>query len=165
MTPAGPPNGDYVHYMERTREYYRAQGFDEAYRWAHFDDVPFTRPPRPIRDCVVALVTTASPMWQGAAEDRPLPSVYAMASAQPPAELYTAHRSWDKKATHTRDLDSYFPIHRLQELVAAGRCRGAPRAFGIPTEYSHRATLEDDAPELLRLCREDSVDAAILVPL
>ena len=88
-----------------------------------------------------------------------------MASVDPPAELYTAPSKLDKKATHTRDLDSYFPIDRLQELAAEGRCRLAPRAFGMPTEYSHRATLEEDAPELLRLCREDGVEAAILVPL
>jgi hypothetical protein len=96
---------------------------------------------------------------------RPLPAVYGMSTAGPPERLYTAHRSWDKKATHTKDLDSYFPIHRVQELAADGRFLLAPRAFGIPTDYSHRATMEEDAPELLRLCREDGVDAAILVPL
>ena len=30
-----------VPYMERTRAYYTAQGFEAAYVWAHFDDVPF----------------------------------------------------------------------------------------------------------------------------
>jgi D-proline reductase (dithiol) PrdB len=157
--------GAYVHYMERTREYYRAQGFDEPYVWAHFDDVPFTRLEKAVAQSVVALVTTAAPVWHGPPDERPLPEVFAMSSLEPPAELYTAHRSWDKKATHTRDLDSYFPIRRLRELADDGRCRLAPRAFGIPTEYSHRATLEVDAPELLRLCREDGVEAAILVPL
>lgn len=157
--------GDYVRYMARTREYYRAQGFEEAYRWANFEEAPFTPLPGPLPDCVVALVTTASPVWPGDPQDRPLPEVFSMSSAQPPQRLYTENRSWDKGATHTGDLDSYFPIHRMQELAAEGRCRLAPRAFGIPTEYSHRATLEQDAPELLRLCREDGVDAAVLVPL
>ena len=41
----------------------------------------------------------------------------------------------------------------------------APRCHGVPTEYSQRRTTEEDAPEVLRLCREDGVDAAILVPL
>jgi len=36
--------------MERTRERYRAQGFEDAYRWAQFDDVPFTPPSKPPRD-------------------------------------------------------------------------------------------------------------------
>jgi hypothetical protein len=113
----------------------------------------------------VALVTTASPDWDGDPDERPLPAVFAMSSAEPPARLYTQNRSWDKDATHTDDLDSYFPIHRLQKLAASGRCRLAPRAFGIPTEYSQRSTNEEDAPELLRLCREDGVEAAIFAPL
>ena len=34
---AGP-----IGYMERTRRYYEAQGFEKAYAWARFDDIPFT---------------------------------------------------------------------------------------------------------------------------
>ena len=154
-----------VRYMERSRDYYRAQGFDSDYRWAHFDEAPFARLRKPLSETVVALVTTASPMSHADPARRPLPAVFAMSSADPPPELFTGNRSWDKGATHTRDLDSYFPIHRLQELAAAGACVLAPRAFGIPTEYSQRATMDEDAPELLRLCREDGVEAAIFVPL
>ena len=29
-----------VEYMERTRRYYRALGYEQDYRWAHHDDVP-----------------------------------------------------------------------------------------------------------------------------
>ncbi len=35
----------------------------------------------------------------------------------------------------------------------------------IPTEYSQRNTLENDAPEILARCQHDAVDVAILVPL
>jgi hypothetical protein len=35
----------------------------------------------------------------------------------------------------------------------------------VPTEYSQRRTIEQDAPEILRRCREDEADAALLVPL
>jgi hypothetical protein len=63
-------------------------------------------------------------------------------------------------------LDSFFPIHHLQELVEAGRIGGlAARFHGVPTEYSQRRTIERDGPEILRRCREDEVDAALLVPL
>lgn len=154
-----------IPYMERTREYYRAQGFDDVYRWAHFDDVPFTPLRKPLAECRVALITTASLVWEGDPDRQPLPSVYTLSSDDPPARLHTSHRSWDKGTTHTEDLDSYFPIHRMQELSANRRFVLAPRAIGIPTEYSHRTTLEEDAPEVLRLCREDGVDAAILIPL
>jgi hypothetical protein len=39
----------------------------------------------------------------------------------------------------------------------------APRFHGAPTNRSHRATLEQDCPELLRRCHEDRVDAVVLV--
>ena len=32
-----------IPYMERTRHYYRALGYDQDYVWANFDDVPFAR--------------------------------------------------------------------------------------------------------------------------
>ena len=49
--------------------------------------------------------------------------------------------------------------------VKAGRIGGlTPRFHGAPTNRSHRTTTETDAPELLRRCREDEVDAAVLVP-
>jgi hypothetical protein len=154
-----------VGYMERTREYYAAQGFAEAYRWAHFKNVPFSPLKAPLAETTVTLVTTAGLPVDGAPEERPPPVVFSLPVDQVPDGLYTQHRSWDKGATHTADLDSYFPIHRLQELAAEGRFVLAPRVHGIPTDYSQRATLEEDAPELLRRCLEDGVEAAILVPL
>jgi hypothetical protein len=39
-----------------------------------------------------------------------------------------------------------------------------PRFHGAPTNRSHRVTVETDAPEILRRCRDDGADAAILVP-
>jgi hypothetical protein len=35
----------------------------------------------------------------------------------------------------------------------------------VPTEYSHRKTLTEDAPEVLARLRDDGAQAAILVPL
>ena len=46
------PHSDYVRYMQRTRDYYRAQGFEDAYRWAQVDAVPFTPLSKPPRDSV-----------------------------------------------------------------------------------------------------------------
>ena len=93
-------------------------------------------------------------------------AVYSVSSGDPPKRLSTDGLFWDRGATHTEDLDSYFPVHRLQELVREGRIgRLAERLHGVPTEYSQRATRERDAPEILRRCREDGADAALLVPL
>jgi len=35
----------------------------------------------------------------------------------------------------------------------------------VPTDYSQRRTIEQDAPEVLARCREDAADVALLVPL
>ena len=69
-------------------------------------------------------------------------------------------------ATHLDDLNSFFPIDHLNALVDAGRIgRLAERVHCAPTEYSQRKTNGEDAPELLKRCREDGVEAALLIPL
>ncbi len=157
-----PTHRTFVSYIDKSREYYLARGYGNPYRWTCFADVPFTALRRPLSQSVVALITTAH-------EGMEAPSfrhVYSVASDPAPARLSTDGLFWDRQATHTEDLDSYCPVHRLQELARAGRIgRLAPRLHGVPTEYSQRRTSEHDAPEILRRCEEDHVDAAILVPL
>lgn len=159
----------FVSYIDRTREFYKAQGYPNPYQWAYFDEVPFRRLPQALSECRLTLITTASPdREEGAPEGGLLlaKEVWSGPADAPPARLFTADLAWDKETTHTDDLDSFFPIHQLQELVGAGRIGGlAPRFHGVPTEYSQRRTMEQDAPEILRRCREDEVDAALLVPL
>lgn len=160
----------FVSYIDRTREYYQAQGYERPYAWAYFDQVPFTPLPKPLGECRLALVSTASHWTEERASragDLVQPKdVDSGPSDAPPERLYTDDVSWDKQATHTDDLDSFFPIHRLQEAAAAGRIGSlAPRYHLVPTEYSQRRTREQDAPEVLKRCREDGVDIALLVPL
>ena len=50
-----------VGYMQRTREYYAAHGYDKPYVWAHFDDVPFTPLAKPLAESKVTIVTTSMP--------------------------------------------------------------------------------------------------------
>ena len=60
------------------------------------------------------------------------------------------------------------PSSRCRELRRAAE-RGrigslAPRFHGLPTNRSHRVTLEVDCPEIVARCKADGVDAAILLP-
>ena len=48
----------FVSYMDRSRDYYAAQGYPKPYAWAHYDDVPFTPPKKPISESRIGLVTT-----------------------------------------------------------------------------------------------------------
>jgi len=160
-----PTHRTFVSYIDKSREYYAARGYGNPYRWAHFEDVPFAPLGRPLVRSVVSLITTAHRI-PGEGETASLRMVYSVASDDPPSRLSTDGLFWDRQATHTDDLDSYFPVHRLQEFAREGRIgRLARRAHGVPTEYSQRLTNERDAPEILRRCREDGADAAILVPL
>lgn len=159
----------FVSYIDKSREYYAAQGYPNPYRWAYSTDAPFATLRRPLAESRLGLVTTAT-LVDGDGDvdpdDRPPKAPYAASMDPPPSRLYTADLSWDKEATHTEDLDSFFPVHRLQEAVAEGRVGSlSPRFYGAPTEYSQRRTREEDAPALLDLMREDGVEAAMLVGL
>ena len=52
----------------------------------------------------------------------------------------------------------------MRRFAADGRFKLAKRFHGAPTNRSQRVTLETDAPEILARCRQDQVDAALLVP-
>lgn len=152
-----------VAYMERTRRYYEAQGFEQPYKWAAFNEAPFTAPSKPVAESRLVLITTAS------LDDRHETHPRAVTSGSidnPPRRLYANDLFWDRKATHLDDLNSYFPLDRLKTLVERGRIGDlAPRFHCVPTEYSQRRTKEIDAPEILLRCREDGADLALLVPL
>lgn len=155
----------FVSYIDRSRDYYGAQGFDRAYAWAHHEDVPFAPLAKPLSECRVGLLTTSytldnAPTTRGA-DKQP----YA-AAAHPPEAMYTDDLAWDRDATHTDDVETFLPLRRLGEMAAAGRIGAAsPRFYGVPTEYSHRRTTSTDAPRIVEWCREDGVDVLVLVPI
>jgi hypothetical protein len=53
------PYRSFVSYIDRSREYYAAQGYSQPYAWAHYGDVPLTSLRKPLSECRVGLVTTA----------------------------------------------------------------------------------------------------------
>ena len=107
-----------VRYMDKSREYYAAHGYEKPYRWAHFDHVPFTRPRVPLAAATLGVVTTS--MLDDAHRGRHR-RLAAGDFANPPAALYTEDVFWDRDATHTKDRESYFPYAALSSAVDAGR--------------------------------------------
>ncbi len=164
---------DYVRYIDRTRDYYRSQGYQEPYKWAHFEDVPIVRLKKPLADCTVALVSTSDVAVreeeggvQKGHEATLVGNVYSIPSDTPEDRLYSHSEHYDRNATHLDDVNAYFPITRLHELAVQGKIgRVAARTHGVYTAYSHRKTLTIDAPEVLKRCREDGVDAVVLTPV
>jgi hypothetical protein len=152
----------FVSYIDKSRRYYLALGYANPYRWAHYENAPLAMLAKPLNKCRVGLITTAALAEEAAA----LNEVYAARTDPPPVALYTNHRSWDKKATHTRDVESFLPIRRVSEFVAEERIGSlSSRFYGAPTQFSQRLTIEKHAPLILDLCRADQVDVALLVPL
>ncbi len=162
---------DYVRYIDRTREYYAAEGYEKPYRWSHFDDVPFTPLEKPLADCRITIVSTSDVHMKGdeAAQgefNAMFGNVYSIPSDTPVDQLYSRQEHFDTHATSIEDVDSYFPLTRLHELTAAGKIGSlAARAHGVFTSYSSRKTLENDGPEVLKRCREDGVDVVLLTPI
>jgi hypothetical protein len=162
-----------IAYLQRTRSYYQALGYGAPYEWAHFDDVPFHRLRRPLRESRIGLVTTAAPVRPDKGDQGPgapynaaakFYSVYSLDSALDP-ELTISHVAIDRAHTTGEDIGSYFPLAALRRAVRAGRIGAlAPRIHGLPTNRSQRTTLQADVPALLARCRADEVDAVILVP-
>lgn len=161
-----------IRYIERTRTYYQALGYGAPYEWAHYAEVPFQPLRKPLAAARVALVTTAAP-YQPDKGDQVLPAyngaakffaVFSGASDGDP-DLRIAHVAVDRKHTTGADIRSYFPLRALRAAVERGRIGAlTPRFHGMPTNRSHRVTLEIDAAELLARCQADEADAAILVP-
>ena len=161
-----------IRYMDRTREYYQALGF-APYRWAHFTDAPFTPLGIPLARARVALITTAAPLQPEAGDQGPRAPYNAAAkfyqvysiSADTVPDLRISHVGYDRLHTTAADINTYLPLAQMKAAAAAGRFGSlAPRLHGAPTNRSHRVTIETDTPELLQRCREDGVDAAVLVP-
>jgi hypothetical protein len=161
-----------IPYMHRTREYYSALGF-APYEWAHYADVPFTPLAKPLRQCRIALITTAALYQPGKGDQGPgapyngaakFFEVYSGDTVRD-HDLRISHVAIDRAHTTAEDQNSYFPLpamRRAREKGSFGEL--APRFHGAPTNRSHRVTLATDCPELARRCREDKADAAILVP-
>ncbi|HET7157735.1 MAG TPA: hypothetical protein VFI62_01985, partial [Burkholderiales bacterium] len=80
-------------------------------------------------------------------------------------DLRISHVAIDRTHTSMEDSGTWFPLPALRACVASGRIGAlASRFHGVPTNRSQRHTLEVDCPQVLSRCREDGVDAAILVP-
>lgn len=162
-----------IAYRSRVRQYYEALGYDTPYRWAHFKEVPFTPLQKPLSECSVALVTTAAPFKSDAGEQGPGASyngrakffdVYEMDSTVD-ADLRISHIAYDRQHTCATDIRTWFPLSHLHGFAQARIVgRVVPVFFGLPTNRSHRKTIENDCPELVRRVHSSGADVCVLVP-
>ena len=162
----------YVRYIDKTREFYRSQGYEKPYQWAHFDNVAFQPLSKSLANSRVALVSTGEVEVKGVdlSEDENqmgnVGGVYSIPSTTLASHLFSASHSYDKHATTLEDVNAFFPTARLHEAVEDGRIGSLTKRFiGVYNAYSQRRTLERDAPEVLKRLREDGADVAVMVPV
>jgi len=162
-----------IPYLQRVRTYYEALGYGAPYEWAHYARVPFQSLRRPLSECRVTIITTAAPYQPGKGDQGPgapynaaakFFTVYSGDTTQD-HDLRISHVAVDRAHTTADDQGSYFPLAELRSRAASGKIGAlAPRFYGLPTNRSHRVTLETDGPEVVARCKADNVDAALLVP-
>src|SRR5439155_19054566 len=123
---------------------------------------------QPLSECLIALITTAAPYQPGKGDQGPgapyngKAKFYAVYSgdAAKDHDLRISHIAIDRKHTTAEDSSTYFPLAELRRSAAAGRIGSvAPRFHGVPTNRSHRVTLEIDCPEIVARCKSDGADA------
>ena len=161
-----------IPYMQRIRDYYRALGYGAPYEWAHYARVPFQPLGKPLAQARVAIVTTAAPYQPDKGDQGPgapynsaakFYQVYSGDTARD-HDLRISHVGIDRKHTTAEDPGTWFPLPELRRAAERRRIGAVARRFhGLPTNRSHRVTLEIDCPEVVARCRDDGVDAAILV--
>jgi hypothetical protein len=155
----------FVSYIDKSRDFYAAQGYERAYRWARpAGPPPFCPLPGPLSTLRLGLVTTAFPL-PPAGEPAPIELPYAQRTEPAPTTLFTADFNRDTGAAPANERGSFLPLAHLAELDQAGRVGSlSSRFYGVPFDYSQRRTAEQDAPAILEFLRADEVDVAMLVP-
>ncbi|MCZ6841814.1 MAG: hypothetical protein O7G32_03165 [SAR324 cluster bacterium] len=168
----------YVNYIEKTHQYYFRIGHGSAYRYAHNEDGPFAALKKPVADSRLTMISSAG--FEIIPSDGPEPTpfkginigekdqveVFPIASGTPKEKLKYMTGAHNRAESDMADIDAFFPITRLRELHAEGVIGGlAGNYLRIRPSYSTTKTLKLDAPEVLRRCREEQVDVALLVPV
>jgi len=166
---------EHVRYIDKTRQYYRGEGYATDYAWARYGDGPLTRPGKALAESRVAIVTTASlvVLDEDGAPTEPARllgtrelEVFPLRSDLPLRRLRCTSEDHDRAQTDMSDPDAFYPATRLRELAGQGLVGSVAREhLRILPNYSQRKVLEVDAPEVLRRCREQAVDVVVLTPI
>jgi hypothetical protein len=92
--------------------------------------------------------------------------VFTVPSVWPTDRILSTSTDHDRYQTDMEDVDAFFPTTRMQEFLKEGTFGSLSKNYyrTLPN-YSHRKTTEVDGPEILRQCREDNVDVALLTPV
>ena len=88
---------------------------------------------------------------QGRAERK----LYSTPSRPVPGSMFTLGLSWHDTVTHTRDVGSFLPIEACSNRIRGGIGSLASHYQSVPTAYSQRQTIEEDAPAIVDLMNKE----------
>ncbi len=149
------------------------RSFLKLYRWRRIDPVPWAPQAKPLKECRLALVSSAGFVLP---EQQPFkesirggdPSFRQIPNEIDVSTLIDTHRS--ETFDHTgmiRDPNLAFPIDRVRELAEEGRIGSVNRRhlsfMGSLTAPGR--LMRHTAPEAARWLVDDRVDVALLVPV
>ena len=147
--------------------------FLKAYRWRRIDPVPWTPLQKPLKDCRLALISSAAVVT---ADQDPFDNFLRLGDTgirEIPWDvdvktLRETHRS--KAFDHTgirRDPNLAFPVDRLREMADAGFVGSLNhRYISIMGSITAPAQLiQNTIPQVVPKLVEDQVDIALLVPV
>ena len=149
-----------------------AERWARRHRFVEATVAPWARVTKPVKDSVIALVTTAGvhlrsdPPFDMSDPDGD-PSFREIPSDVDPRRLTITHRYYDHAAAD-RDIDVVLPPRRLRELADEGQVGAVgPRSFSFMGHIDgrHLATLvEETAPAVADRLRADGAEAVFLTP-
>lgn len=158
-----------IRYVDVLIEKYGALGFP-PYDWSRYDDSPFTPLGKPLAKCTVSMLTSGGvsrcampPFNPDARNDLRLDTVEADA----PSDDFQIHDSYYDHSDADRDLNCIFPIDRLREMAQAGEIGAvAPRLWSgfMGRIYKRQAVLQEKAPALAQMLKDDGVDLLVAIP-
>lgn len=161
-----------IRYMQRTRDYYAAQGY-APYHWAHNEQTAFTPLSRPLAESRLALLTTAAPHRPELGDQGPGAAYNAAAKfyevytlpTDPVPDLRISHIGYDRVHCKAEDPRTWLPIEALNQAAEDGLIGTlCEQLIGIPTNRSQRTTSEQDAVAALAAVKAQQADVALLVP-
>jgi D-proline reductase (dithiol) PrdB len=150
-----------------------AKGFIDSYRpWESEGAIPWTQPPKALRDCRLALVTTAGvhhasqPPFDMQDSDGD-PSFRELAGASIAGDYRITHDYYDHSDAE-KDLNIILPLQRLQEFVTEGLLGSLNhRHFSFMGHIDGRhipALIEGSARKVAGKLCSDEVDLVLLTP-
>ena len=113
-----PDHSEPIPYRKRIRDYYVGLGYGAPYKWAHYDDVPFTPLKKPLSQSKVTLITTAA-LYQPDKGDQGPGSPYNSAAkfyvvysldSSKDHDTRISHVGIDRNHTTQEDSGTWFPL-------------------------------------------------------